>query len=199
MWLTGISCPDFQSGGPSSAGWSRTPFPMRPGRMGKGCRALTITHHTPEARTETAKDLGPDHILSSIKFSKCELQPHLSRIPILRGGSTETPPAKSPTSINPVSSEDMGTATMKVWKLLRPGLHRHLSLSGVSGNDGDTQLASKALMKKSPDVSLGYKGNTIIETAHDKEEIVQEVEDAPVLPLPETVNLCETVTLCGEA
>ncbi|XP_063758859.1 cytosolic carboxypeptidase-like protein 5 isoform X2 [Eleginops maclovinus] len=197
--VRGISCPDFQSGGPSSAGWSRTPFPMRPGRMGKGCRALTITHHTPEARTETAKDLGPDHILSSIKFSKCELQPHLSRIPILRGGSTETPPAKSPTSINPVSSEDMGTATMKVWKLLRPGLHRHLSLSGVSGNDGDTQLASKALMKKSPDVSLGYKGNTIIETAHDKEEIVQEVEDAPVLPLPETVNLCETVTLCGEA
>lgn len=25
------------------------------------------------------------------------------------------------------------------------------------------------------------------------------VEEAAVLPLPETVNMCETVTLCGEA
>ncbi|KAF3849611.1 hypothetical protein F7725_019330 [Dissostichus mawsoni] len=113
--MTGLSCPDFQSGGPSSAGWSRTPFPMRLGRLGKGCRGLTITHHTPEAHTETAKDLGPDHILSSIKFSKCELQPTMSRIPIRKVGSTETPPAKSPTSTNPVSSGDMGTATMKVY------------------------------------------------------------------------------------
>ncbi|XP_010780571.1 cytosolic carboxypeptidase-like protein 5 [Notothenia coriiceps] len=131
MWLTGLSCPDFQSGGPSLAGWSGTPFPIRLGRFGKGCRGLTITHHTLEACTETAKDLGPDHILSSIKCSKCELQPTMSRIPIRRVGSTETPPAKSPTSTNPVSSGDMDTATMKVWKLLRPGLHRHLSLSGM--------------------------------------------------------------------
>ncbi|KAI9528206.1 hypothetical protein NQZ68_023186 [Dissostichus eleginoides] len=197
--MTGLSCPDFQSGGPSSAGWSRTPFPMRLGRLGKGCRGLTITHHTPEAHTETAKNLGPDHILSSIKFSKCELQPTMSRIPIRRVGSTETPPAKSPTSTNPVSSGDMDTATMKVWKLLRPGLHRHLSLSGVSGKDGGMQLASKALMTKSPEMSLSYKGNTIIETAHETDETEQEVEEAPVLPLPETVNMCETVTLCGEA
>ncbi|KAK5880374.1 hypothetical protein CesoFtcFv8_023409 [Champsocephalus esox] len=196
VWLTGLSCPDFQSGGPSLAGWSGTPFPIRLGRLGKGCRSLTITHHTPE----TAKDLGPDHILSSIKCSKCELQPTMSRIPIRRVGSTETPPAKSPTGTNPVSSGDMDTATMKVWKLLRPGLHRHLSLSGVSGKDGGMQLASKALMTKSPEMSLSYKGNdTIIETAHETDETEQEVEEAAVLPLPETVNMCETVTLCGEA
>ncbi|XP_078029806.1 cytosolic carboxypeptidase-like protein 5 isoform X2 [Epinephelus lanceolatus] len=202
--VRGLSCPDFQAGGPSSAGWSRMPLPTRAGRVGRGCRTLTITHHPAEARTETTKDLGPEHILSSIKFSKCELQPHLSRIPIRRAGSTETPPAPdsktSPTSINPVSSGGKEeSATMKVWKLLKPGLHRHLSLSGVSGKEGAMQLASKALMKKSPDRSLHYKGNAIIETAHEQDETVQQVEEAPVMPLPEAVNMCETVTLCGEA
>ncbi|XP_029966226.1 cytosolic carboxypeptidase-like protein 5 isoform X2 [Salarias fasciatus] len=87
--MTGLSCPDFQAGGSSSAGWSRMPFPARPGRAGRGCRTVTVTHHPTEASRETA---GPDHILSSIKFTKCELQPHMSRIPIRRLGSTDTPP-----------------------------------------------------------------------------------------------------------
>ncbi|XP_070781950.1 cytosolic carboxypeptidase-like protein 5 isoform X2 [Enoplosus armatus] len=198
--MTGLSCPDFQAVGPSSAGWSRTPFPMRPGRVGRGCRTLTVTHHP----AETTKDVGPEHILSSIKFSKCELQPHVSRIPIRRVGSTETPPTHdsktSPTSISPVSPGDKDeSATMKVWKLLRPGLHRHLSLSGVSGKDGAIQLASKSLMKKSTDRSFHYKGDTIIETTAEKEETLQQVPETPVMPLPEAVNMCETVTLCGEA
>lgn len=88
---------------------------------------------------------------------------------------------------------------MKVWKLLRPGLHRHLSLSGVSGKEGAMPLASKALMKKSPDSSLHHRGTTIIETAHEEDEAVEQGEEAPAVPLPETVNMCETVALCGEA
>ncbi|XP_032398398.1 cytosolic carboxypeptidase-like protein 5 isoform X2 [Etheostoma spectabile] len=203
--VRGLSCPDFQAGGPSSVGWSRIPFPMHPGRVRRGCRTLTITHHPAEARTETAKALGPEHILSSIKFSKCELQPHVSRIPIRRVGSTESPPAHdttaSPRSINPVPLGDKEvSATMKVWKLLRPGLHRHLSLSGVSGKkECAVQLVSKALMKKSPDRSLHYTETTIIEPAQEKDGTVQQVEESPVMPLPETLTLCETVTLCGEA
>lgn len=115
IWLTGLSCPDFQAGGSTSASWSKAPFPMRSGRVGRGCRALSITHHPAEARSEVswhllalsqraqspnsfvqavffstvylykehyevscrclhlsqaAKDSGPEHILSSIKFSK---------------------------------------------------------------------------------------------------------------------------------
>ncbi|TMS12762.1 hypothetical protein E3U43_017720 [Larimichthys crocea] len=204
--MTGLSCPDFQAGGSSSASCSRMPFPMRAGRVGRGCRTLTITHrHPAEARTEAAKDLGSEHILSSIKFSKCELQPHMSRIPIRQVGSTETLPTHdsktSPTSINPASSGDQDElATMKVWKLLRPGLHRHLPLSGVPGKETPIQLTSKALMKKSTDMSLQYdKGSTIIETAPETDETLQQVEETPVMPLPETVNMCETVTLCGEA
>ncbi|XP_041815214.1 cytosolic carboxypeptidase-like protein 5 isoform X2 [Chelmon rostratus] len=202
--VRGLSCPDFQAGGSSSASWSRMPFPTRPGRVGRGCRTLSVTHHSAEARTEAAKDLGPEHILSSIKFSKCELQPHVSRIPVRQVGSTETPPTQdsktSPSSTSPVSSGDKDeSATMKVWKLLKPGLHRHLSLSGVSGKEGAIQLASKALMKKSTDRSLHYKGNAIIETTPETDESLQQVEEAPVMPLPETVTMCETVTLCGEA
>uniref|UniRef100_UPI0037E94700 cytosolic carboxypeptidase-like protein 5 n=1 Tax=Semicossyphus pulcher TaxID=241346 RepID=UPI0037E94700 len=202
--MTGLSCPDFQAGGPSSPAWSRLPFPMRAGRVGRGCRALTVTHNPTEAPPEAAKDLGPEHILSSVKFSKCELQPHMSRIPIRRVGSTETPPTHdsktSPTSINPVSPGDKDkSATMKVWKLLKPGLHRHLSLSGVSGKEAAVQLASKALKKKSTERSFNCKGNTIIETSPEKDETLQQDEETPVMPLPETVNMCETVTLCGEA
>lgn len=91
-------------------------------------------------------------------------------------------------------------------------------------------------MKKNTD-SFHYKGNTIIETAPEKDETLKEVktdtltvsnntirekhehewikllkldqaecmmlslkvEETPVMPLPEPVNMCETVTLCGEA
>lgn len=38
------------------------------------------------------------------------------------------------------------------------------------------QLASKALMKKSPDRSLNYKANTIIETEHETDETEQQVK-----------------------
>ncbi|KAM6992169.1 cytosolic carboxypeptidase-like protein 5 [Tautogolabrus adspersus] len=197
--MTGLSCPDFQVGAPSSPGWSK----MRAGHMGRGCRTLTMTHPPAEAATEAAKNLGPDHILSSIKFSKCELQP-MSRIPIRRVGSTETPLTNdsktSPTSMNPVSpGEKDKSASMKVWKLLKPGLHRHLSLSGVSGKDTAIQLASKALKTKSSDRNFHCKGNTIIETTPEKDETLQQIEETPVMPPPETVNMLETVTLCGEA
>ncbi|KAG7244305.1 hypothetical protein INR49_004445 [Caranx melampygus] len=193
--MTGLSCPDFQASGPSAEGWSRTPFPMRPGRVGRGCR----THHPTEARTETAKDSGPEHILSSIKFSKCELQPHVSRIPIRRLGSIDSSSIRD-SKTTPVSNNPEESTTMKVLKLLRPGLHRHLSLSGmyththkcVSGKDGAIRLASRALMKKSTDRGLHYKGNTIIETEPEVDETLQQVEETPAIPVPEPVNICET-------
>ncbi|XP_039980696.1 cytosolic carboxypeptidase-like protein 5 isoform X2 [Xiphias gladius] len=175
--VRGLSCPDFQAGGLSSEGWSRMPLPTRPVRVGRGCRTLTISRHSTEARTETAKDLGPEHILSSIKFTKCELQPHMSRIPTRRVGSTDIPSTRdsktAPISNNPFSRDEKESASTKVWKLLRPGLHRHLSLSGVSGKDGAMQLASKALMKKSTTRSLHYNGNAIMETAPEMDEILQ--------------------------
>ncbi|XP_028252825.1 cytosolic carboxypeptidase-like protein 5 isoform X2 [Parambassis ranga] len=195
--VRGLSCPDFQAGGSTSAALSR--MPIRPGRVGRGCRTLTIT----EAHRETSEEAGPEHILSSIKFSKCELQPHTSRIPIRRAGSMDTAPTHRTSSIssNLASPGDKQlSATMKVWKLLKPGLNRHLSLSGVPEKKGVMQLSSKGLMKKNTEKSLLCEGNTIIESAPETDTTtLQQVEETAVVPVPEAVNMCETVTLCGEA
>lgn len=40
IWLTGLSCSDFQGGGrPRSVGWSKLPLPARVGCGGRGGRA----------------------------------------------------------------------------------------------------------------------------------------------------------------
>ncbi|KAM4528851.1 cytosolic carboxypeptidase-like protein 5 isoform 2-T2 [Fundulus diaphanus] len=124
--ITGISCPDFKVDGASTAGWSRA----RAGRVGRGCRGLAVSHRPAESRGETSKDKGPEHILSSMKFSKCELQRHSSRIPIRRAGSSDAPLPHVKAS-PPLSGDKEVASTMKVLKLLRPGLHRHLTMSGM--------------------------------------------------------------------
>lgn len=138
--------------------------------------------------SQTQKDMGPEHILSSIKFSKCELlQPHLSRIPIRRSGSSEAPPGLSSVS----GKQEL--STLRVWKLLRPGLQRHLSLTGASGKQTALQLATKAIIQTNSDSLLQInKEDSLIEAA-------PEVLEAAPLTLPEAINLSETVTLCGEA
>ncbi|KAM4633561.1 cytosolic carboxypeptidase-like protein 5 isoform 2-T2 [Polymixia lowei] len=201
--MTGLSCPDFQAGGPSSVGGSRRAFSMRSQQGGRGGRSLTSTHQPAEAHAQAAKKMGPDHILSSIEFSKCELQPRISRIPIRRAGSTEVPPThttnSSPSSNRSVSSgmKDDST-TMRVWRLLKPGLRKHLSLSGVSGIESPIQLASKALMT-SPDRSFHYKEDSITETTPEAEQQLQQDEASPAISLSEPVNVCGTAPLCGEA
>ncbi|XP_072218490.1 cytosolic carboxypeptidase-like protein 5 isoform X2 [Leuresthes tenuis] len=170
--MTGISCPDFKAGGCASAGRGRMPFPVRSGRAGRGSRTLPIAHPA-EACRESSKDSRPEHILSTIKFTKCELQPHVSRIPIRRAGSTDTPPthnAKTPSPTSPGDKEVL--ATMNMWKLLRPGLHRHLSLSGVPEKEGAVQLPSKALLAKGTDC----KANAIIETTPETDGAPQQVK-----------------------
>lgn len=48
--------------------------------------------------------------------------------------------------------------------------------AGVPGKETPIQLTSKALMKKSTDMSLQYdKGSTIIETAPETDETLQQV------------------------
>lgn len=174
--MSGVSCPDIQTSGTGSACLSKMPLPMRSGHVGRGCRSLPVAQN---------KDLGPEHILSSIKFSKCELlQPHLSRIPIRRTGSNDAPPALN-------GKQEL--STLRVWRLLRPGLQRHLSLTGVSGKQAALQLTSKAITQKNAANRLQInKADIIIETT-------PEVRENALLSLPETINLSETVTLCGEA
>ncbi|XP_024860179.1 cytosolic carboxypeptidase-like protein 5 isoform X2 [Kryptolebias marmoratus] len=173
--MTGVSGPDFRAGGPS---WSRTPFATRPGRAGRGCGSLTAT------QKEAAKDLGPEHILSSIKLSKCELQPHASRIPVRRMGSGHAPLSRSLRS-SPTSPPGGGkevSAGMRVWQLLGPGLRGHLPLSGISEKEGGV---------KSTERSLRCKPAAVIEDAPETDGTLRQAEEAEV-------NMRDTLTLCGE-
>ncbi|XP_077442875.1 cytosolic carboxypeptidase-like protein 5 isoform X2 [Stigmatopora argus] len=66
--MAGLDCADLKAS--SSAARSKSALPVRGGRSGRGNR--NFGHR---ATTMTTKDNGPEHILASIKFSKCELQP----------------------------------------------------------------------------------------------------------------------------
>uniref|UniRef100_A0A3Q2QCU3 Cytosolic carboxypeptidase-like protein 5 n=1 Tax=Fundulus heteroclitus TaxID=8078 RepID=A0A3Q2QCU3_FUNHE len=192
--VRGISCPDFKVDGASTVGWSRT----RAGRVGRGCRGLAVSHRPAESRGETSKDKGPEHILSSMKFSKCELQRHSSRIPIRRAGSSDAPLPHLKAS-SPLSGDKEVASTMKVLKLLRPGLHRHLTISGLSKKEGAVQLASRALLVNNTDKSPKNETEANAETSAEMDGAAGLAEEGPVMPVPEVMNLCETATLCGEA
>ncbi|CAL8393669.1 unnamed protein product [Gadus morhua 'NCC'] len=160
--VRGLSCPDLQVGG--AGGVTRKAFPIRIGRGGKGGRSLVSTHPPTEGHAKSAKNTGPDHILSSIEFSKCALQPRKSRIPIISAGSMETPPThcKSPTS----SSGSSTSSTMRVWKIIKPGIRRPLSFSGVSGVQHCLQQV----------VSI-YQPDTLIEALPEPDQLQRQVPE----------------------
>ncbi|XP_056604967.1 cytosolic carboxypeptidase-like protein 5 isoform X1 [Triplophysa dalaica] len=82
----------------------------------------------------TAQEQQQDHMTSSIEYSRCELQPRPSRIPVR--------------STAPPLTGGLETPALKVWKLIKPGIKKHLA--GVSGKDASSlRLATKALMKNS--------------------------------------------------
>lgn len=87
---------------------------------------------------------------------------------------------------------------MRVCKL-SPGLHRHLSLSDVSDTESGVQLASKALLVPSADRDLSYRANAITETTAEMDATLQQVGETAVIPMPDAMNMCDTLTLCGEA
>ncbi|XP_047244787.1 cytosolic carboxypeptidase-like protein 5 isoform X3 [Girardinichthys multiradiatus] len=196
--ITGISCPDYKVEGASVAGWSRTSYPTHAGRVGRGCRGLAVSHHPAETCRQTSKDMGSEHILSSIKFSKSELQPHMSRIPVRRAGSSDAPLPHIKAS-STLSGDKEVSSTMKVLKLLRPGLHRHQAISGLSRTEGAIQLASRTLLGKNTDKSPNYRTEAITEATAEMDGTAEQAEGRQAMPVPEAMNTCETVTLYGEA
>ncbi|XP_077567164.1 cytosolic carboxypeptidase-like protein 5 isoform X2 [Stigmatopora nigra] len=69
--MAGLDCADLKAS--SLAARSKSALPVRGGRSGRVNRNFGY-----RTTTTTTKDNGPEHILASIKFSKCELQPHLT-------------------------------------------------------------------------------------------------------------------------
>nr|XP_057927134.1 cytosolic carboxypeptidase-like protein 5 isoform X1 [Doryrhamphus excisus]XP_057927142.1 cytosolic carboxypeptidase-like protein 5 isoform X1 [Doryrhamphus excisus] len=82
----GLGCADFQ------AARSKAPFAARPGRGGRGCR--NPNPHPGHRPTATPQDCGPQHILASLRFTKCELPPHAGRSSGRKAGSSESTAAR---------------------------------------------------------------------------------------------------------
>ncbi|XP_073694139.1 cytosolic carboxypeptidase-like protein 5 [Garra rufa] len=125
--MAGNSCPELRPAGQIKE------IQMRGGR-GKSARGPAHSH-SPQQRTAllSQEPLRESlDILTSIECSRCELQPRPSRIPVRRDlESSVLPPAESE------------TPTMRVWKLIKPGIKKHLA-------DGSSlRLATKALLKSS--------------------------------------------------
>uniref|UniRef100_A0A3B5QYJ7 Cytosolic carboxypeptidase-like protein 5 n=1 Tax=Xiphophorus maculatus TaxID=8083 RepID=A0A3B5QYJ7_XIPMA len=180
--VKGISYSDLKLYGASPSSWPRMPLHARAGRPGRGRRGFAGSHHPADACREKSKVAGPEHILSSIKFSKCEPQLHGSRIPIRRAVSADVTFPLLNTS--PTLSGDKEVSSFTVFKLLRPpGIHRHMAITGLSKKDGDgIQLASATLLVKNGDKSPNYKTEAIAETTAEMDETGEQAEERPVVP-----------------
>ncbi|XP_032441841.1 cytosolic carboxypeptidase-like protein 5 isoform X4 [Xiphophorus hellerii] len=185
--VKGVSYSDLKLYGASPSSWPRMPLHVRAGRPGRGRRGFAGSHHPADACREKSKVAGPEHILSSIKFSKCEPQLHGSRIPIRRAVSAEVTFPLLNTS--PTLSGDKEVSSFTVFKLLRPpGIHRHMAITGLSKKDGDgIQLASATLLVKNGDKSPNYKTEAIAETTAEMDETGEQsfpvkAEERPVVP-----------------
>ncbi|XP_056098808.1 cytosolic carboxypeptidase-like protein 5 isoform X3 [Rhinichthys klamathensis goyatoka] len=128
----GNSCPEFRPAGQTNE--------MRGGR-GKAGRSGPAHSQASYQRTAfTAQEPLRESldILTSIEYSRCELQPRPSRIPVRRAVRSAVVPLTG-----------LETHNMSVWKLITPDVKKHLA--GVSGKDGSLRLASKSLLKSSGD------------------------------------------------
>ncbi|XP_016522006.1 cytosolic carboxypeptidase-like protein 5 isoform X3 [Poecilia formosa] len=187
--ITGVSSSDFRLYGASSSSWPTIPLHTRAGRPGRGRRSFAGSHHPADTCREKFKAVVPEHILSSIKFSKCEPQSHGSRIPIRRAVSAEVTFPLLNTSPTMSGVKEVSTS-LTVFKLFKPpGMHRHMTISGLSKKDGGgIQLASATLLVKNGDNSPDYKTEAITETTAEMIETGEQAEERPVVP-PEVMNV----------
>ncbi|XP_062406562.1 cytosolic carboxypeptidase-like protein 5 isoform X3 [Sardina pilchardus] len=208
--VRGNSCPDFR---PSSQGKD---FPTRTGRWGRGAKTNTGYHHhaTPPKRGSLTKQTslreGPINFLSSIEYTKCELQPRPSRIPVRRLDSHDTLAPPTPTS-PPKTTEHTGpspdstSATMKVWRLIKPGIKKHLSFAGVTAKESPAlSLASKALLRNSAVArSYLYSDGITAETPVSDSSVQlcsgQSLQEITPEVVSDPAAVCGTVLLLTEA
>ncbi|XP_065129559.1 cytosolic carboxypeptidase-like protein 5 isoform X1 [Paramisgurnus dabryanus] len=111
-------------------------FPLRGGRgIRTGRSGPTQSQMFPQRKPITAQEQHQeslDLMRTSIEYSRCELKPRPSRIPV----RSAVPPLPG----------GLETPALKVWKLIKPGIKKHWP--GVSGKDGSSlRLTTKVLLK----------------------------------------------------
>ncbi|XP_048012219.1 cytosolic carboxypeptidase-like protein 5 isoform X3 [Megalobrama amblycephala] len=128
--MAGNSCPEYRPASQTKemrGGWGKA------GRSGPAHTQASYQRIAFTAQEPLRESLD---ILTSIEYSRCELQPRPSRIPVRKDVQSV---------VVPLTGHE--THSMRVWKLIKPGIKKHLA--GVSGKDGSLRLATKTLLKNS--------------------------------------------------
>ncbi|KAG5846405.1 hypothetical protein ANANG_G00114630 [Anguilla anguilla] len=178
--VRGYSCQN------SHNGLQNKDFPVRNGRPGKCSSKLP---EFPSPLQNSVKE-GTFSFLTSVEYSRSELQRRPSRIPVSKAG----PAAAEKRLARSVSLAE--GASMRVWKLIKPGIGRKLSLAGTSKKeDSALQPTSRSLLKKTGR-SLLYLVSTDTEAKNAPQQ------ESPLVANPlvsEPIPVCGKVPLCGEA
>ncbi|KAJ8355490.1 hypothetical protein SKAU_G00182840 [Synaphobranchus kaupii] len=158
-------------------------FPVRNGRAGKGSSKLPQSPKSRVASLQNSVKEGTFNFLSSIEYSRSELQLRPSRIPVSRAGSlAEDRLARS------VSVAEC--ASVREWKFVKPGISRKLSLSGPT-----LLPTSMALLK-----NMGKSSPYLVSSDTEAQNTVPLQENPAVGNLlSEPISVCRKVPLCGEA
>ncbi|XP_035279847.1 cytosolic carboxypeptidase-like protein 5 isoform X1 [Anguilla anguilla] len=178
--VRGYSCQN------SHNGLQNKDFPVRNGRPGKCSSKLP---EFPSPLQNSVKE-GTFSFLTSVEYSRSELQRRPSRIPVSKAG----PAAAEKRLARSVSLAE--GASMRVWKLIKPGIGRKLSLAGApKKEDSALQPTSRSLLKKTGR-SLLYLVSTDTEAKNAPQQ------ESPLVANPlvsEPIPVCGKVPLCGEA
>ncbi|KAJ8362297.1 hypothetical protein AAFF_G00384640 [Aldrovandia affinis] len=181
--MRGYSCPIVH------AGSLNKDFPVRNGRTGKGSPNLPETPKSRAVPLQNSVKEGTFQFLSSIECSRCELQPRLGRVP---GSGAGSPPGHALTRSVSVAE----CTSLRVWKFIKPGLRKKLSVSGALRKEVPTlQVTARALLKDTDSSSL-YVVNSGTEA---KDALSQEEPGGVAHLMPEPVPACTKVPLFGEA
>ncbi|KAI1897683.1 hypothetical protein AGOR_G00085790 [Albula goreensis] len=179
--MAGYSCPNFHVGSQNKD------FPVRNGRTGKGFPNTSETSKSRPVSLQNSGKEGTFNFLSPIEYSRCELQPRPSRIPVSKAGSLAAHGLARSVSV-------AESASMRVWKFIKPGIKKQLSLSGALRKEvPPLRVNSRALLKNTGKSSLYVLDKEAKDSASQ-----QEATSASHL-VSEPMPICRKVPLCSEA
>lgn len=124
--MAGNSCPELHPDG-------QIKEIQRCGGRGRSDRGPAPSHPPQQRTALLSQEPLRESLDVSVVYSRCELQPRPSRIPVRRELQLQSAGAE--------------TNTLRAWKLIKPGIKKHSA--GVSGKDG----SSLRLLKSSGDAS----------------------------------------------
>nr|XP_015203938.1 PREDICTED: cytosolic carboxypeptidase-like protein 5 isoform X2 [Lepisosteus oculatus] len=166
--MAGYSCPNFHVGLKSSGSLLRNPRQNNlriPEDSSDGCLSV-----------QNSLKKGKLRNLSSMEYSRSELQPRSSRIPVRKGGLCSV---QGLLRSNSMDQE----LPLRVWKFIKPGFKKQLSLS----ESQPVTLGSRMLLKSRAQSSL------LVKSSATNQEFTGSLSGM------DQILVCSKVPLCSEA